>query len=159
MAVGNRVEVLENGQDEITQAVGEVHDIIKQQEDLMNTYRDQLDDFENRDCRQNIQIRDLPEKYNSNDLLVTIQKLFSQIMGSAASEHVEIDRVHRTTPFVSQNKDRPRDVICKIHKYSVKETIMRIVQYTPLIEYEGTQISLFPDISRRTLMQRRMVRP
>lgn len=86
----------------------------------MNTYRDQLDDFENRDRRQNIRIWNLPEKYKSDDLLVTVQKLFLKIMGPKVPEQVEIDRVHRITSFTNQNKDRPRDVICKLHKYSVK---------------------------------------
>lgn len=110
VAVGNRVEVLEEGQDQIKQAMGEVQDIIKQQEDMLNTYRDQLDDIENRDRRQNIRIR----------------------------EPVEIDRVHRINPLVKQNKERPRDVICKIHKYSVKEIIMRTIRDTRFIKFEET---------------------
>lgn len=36
---------------------------------------------------------------------------------------------------------------------------MRILWDTPTIEYEGAQIFLFSDISRRTLMQRGMVHP
>lgn len=36
---------------------------------------------------------------------------------------------------------------------------MRTVRDTPLIKFEETQIALFPDISRRNLMQRKMVRP
>lgn len=89
VAVRNRVEVLE--EDQIKQAMGEVQEIIKQQEDMLNAYRDQLDDIRNRDRRQNIRIRDLPEKYNNKDLLATVQKCFSQIFGPSMLEPVEIE--------------------------------------------------------------------
>lgn len=61
VAVGNRVEVLEIGQEETTQAVGNFQDTVKHHKELLNFYRDQLDDFENRDHRENIRIQDLPE--------------------------------------------------------------------------------------------------
>lgn len=134
MAVGNRVEVIENGQEEIVQAVADVQDTIKYEE-IMNNYRDQLDNFKNRDRRQNIRIRGLPEKYHSSDLPVVVQKFFCQIMGTSAPESVEMDRVHRVTSYGNQNNDKPRDVICKLHKYSMKETIMRISWDTSTIEY------------------------
>lgn len=41
----------------------------------------------------------------------------------------------------------------------MKETIMKAVLNKTTVEFEGAQISLFPDLSHRTLMQRRAVRP
>lgn len=158
-AVGNRVETLENNQEAIIHAVTNTQDTIKHQEELMNTYRDQLDDYENRDHRQNIKIRDLPERYHGKELLVSVQNLFQQIMGQEESELVEIDRVHRVTSPPSQNKDRPRDVICRFHKYYVKETIMRTVRDMSVIEFEGNEIALFPDLTRPILRHHRMVCP
>lgn len=80
-------------------------------------------------------------------------------MGKSAPESVEVDRVHRVTSYAYQNKDRPKDLICKVHKCSVKEAFMKIAWDTPTIEYEGAQIFLFHDISSLTLMQHLTVRP
>lgn len=114
-------------------AVVDVQDTIKYHEETLNTYRDHLDHFENRDRRQNIRTRGLPEKYHNSKLAEVVQKLFFQIMAVSMPESVEMDRVHCVTSFASQNKDRPRDVICKLHKYSVKEAIMRTAWDTPTI--------------------------
>lgn len=59
---------------------------------------DQLDDYENRDCHQNIRIRGLPEIYHTTDLLATVENLFNQIMEETTPESMEVDRVHRVTP-------------------------------------------------------------
>lgn len=124
--VGNRVEVIENDQEKIIQIILDIIDITKYHEEALNTYRDQFDDFENGP----FYIRGLPEKYHNADLPVIVQRLFHQIMGESISEAMEVDRVHRVKSTAYQNKEKPRDVICKMHKYSVKEAIMRSAWYT-----------------------------
>lgn len=47
------------------------------------------------------------------------------------------------------------DVICKLHRYSVKEA----VHAQASIDFNGARLALFPDLSERTLMQRRAVHP
>lgn len=51
--LGYRVE---KGQEEILQVIADVQDTTKYHEEILNTYMNQLDDFENRDRRQNIRI-------------------------------------------------------------------------------------------------------
>lgn len=120
---------------------------------------DQMDDHENRDRRQNICIRGLPEVKRAPDLLLTVIGLFCQILGVSKPDTNEIDRVHSALFYVPQNADRPRDVICKLHRYSVKEAITKAVRNRSTVEFDGTQISLFTDLTYRTLMQRQTVRP
>lgn len=59
-ALGHRVEKLENDQEAMVHVVVDVQDVIKKHEDVLNSYRDQLDDYENRERRQNIRIKGLP---------------------------------------------------------------------------------------------------
>lgn len=72
--------------------MADVQDNTKYQEEILKSYMDQLDDFENRDRRQNIRIRGLPETYTSN--LVTIQSLFHQILGETVLEAMEVHPMH-----------------------------------------------------------------
>lgn len=159
MALNQRVETIENSQDDIRQAMVEVQDTIKNQEVVMNSLLDRLDDYENRNWRQNICIRRPPETIETSDLLQSAQSLFRQILGDLVLEKIKIDRVHHTLMSSPLNTERPRDIICKLHKYAMKEAIMKAARSKSKIDFEGGQISLFMDLSRRTLMQRRAVRP
>lgn len=142
----------------MVQVVADIQDTVKYHEEVLNFYRDQLDDYENRDRRQNIRIKGLPETILSPDLLPTVQRLFRQIMGDSSPENIEVDRVHRIPSYATPNSERPRDIICKLHKYTVKESIMKITRSKSEIIFDGAYISLYPDLSRRTLMQRRTVK-
>lgn len=67
--------------------------------------------------------------------------------------------MHRIPSYNTQNMERPKDVICRVHKYAEKETIMKIARSNPEIVFDGINLSLYPDISRRTLYQHRSVQP
>lgn len=110
-ALGHRVELLENSHEAVVQAVADIQDTAKYHEEALNFYRDQLDDYENRDRRQNIRIKGLPETIQSPDLLPTVQRSFRQIMGDSSPENIEVDRVHRVPSNVTPNSEKPRDII------------------------------------------------
>lgn len=151
--LGHRVEKVENDRDVMIHAVADVQDAIKNHEDVLNSYRDQLDDYENRGKRQNIRIKGLPESVQSPELIPTVQKLFCQILGDSAPETIEIDRAHRTPPQNAQKVATPRDVVCKVHRYAVKASIMRMARSKPEIVFDGINLALYLDISRQTLFQ------
>lgn len=156
--LGYRVEGMEKEQEVIIQAVTETQESMKKYEETLNAYRDQLDEYENRDKRQNIRIKGLKESITATELAPVAQKMFGQILGDQAPNVIEIDRIHRAHSK-STKTDVPRDVICKVHKYAVKESIMKMARDNPRITFEGSNIALYPDISKRTLFKRGAVRP
>lgn len=119
-ALGHRVESMEKSQEVMVQVVADVQDSVKDHEDALNSYKDQLDDYENRDRRQNIRIRGLPETIQTSELTSVVQKVFSQIMGDSVPECIEIDRVHRVPAYITQNLEKPRDVICRVHTVNMQ---------------------------------------
>lgn len=125
-ALGHRVEKVESEQEAIVHAAADVQDTIKKNEEVLNSYRDQLDDYENRGRRQNIRIKGLPESIPASELVSTTQKIFIQIIEDQAPEIIAIDRVHWVSSHSTQKAETSRDVICKVHKYAVKENIMRM---------------------------------
>lgn len=92
------------------------------------------------------------------ELLPTVQQLFLQILGDSPPENIEVDRVHCIPSYITQNTERPRDLICKLHTFTVKESIIRIAHSKPEINFDGIYLSLYPDLSCWTLMQRWTVR-
>ncbi|KAM9330759.1 uncharacterized protein PAF06_017819 [Gastrophryne carolinensis] len=59
----------------------------------------------------------------------------------------------------SADPNRPWDVICRLHYYSVKEEILRKAWERDRICFDGATIQIFPDVSRRSLHMRGLLRP
>lgn len=118
-----------------------------------------MDDFENRSHRENIRIRGLPEAMGPRDIVPTLQVIFKQILGREAPDHIEIDWAHGALRLPYADLDKPRDIICKLHKYALKEWITSHVRGVHHVEFDRAKLSLFPYLSRRTPMQRRALKP
>lgn len=66
---------------------------------------------------------------------------------------IEIDRAHRALRPPSEDPENPRDVICKLHKFTLKDRIMQKMRNRPVFDFVGAQLSFYEDLSRRNLMQ------
>lgn len=54
-----------------------------------------LEDLDNRNRRNNIRIRGLPESSGPEDLHSILQTIFKNLLGVPTSMHIEMDRAHR----------------------------------------------------------------
>lgn len=66
-----------------------------------------IEDQENRNRRNNIQIRGLPEATGNEDLLPSIQGIFNGLLGQAADHPLKIDQVHRALRPRNLSSDTP----------------------------------------------------
>lgn len=82
------------------------------------------DNLENRSRRNNIRVRGLPETVNVENLRKTLQNIFNSLLERPGETEIEIDRVHRIQGPKVNDSGKPRDVICRIHFFQVKEKIM-----------------------------------
>lgn len=137
-----------------------VHRVQSQQTDDCYMLRDMqhhLEDLDNRNRRNNIRVRGLPESSRPEDLRSVLQTIFNNLLGVPASTHIEMDRAHRALKPKDQ-ASKPRDVICRVHLFALKEDIMRKARLIKLI-VDGAPIQLFPDLSWITLQKRRLLQP
>lgn len=118
-----------------------------------------IEDQENRNRRNNIRIRGLPEATRDNDLLPSIQGIFDNLLGLAADNPLKIDRVHRALRPRNLSSDTPRDVICIVHHYPEKELIMKKAREAASLDFDGAILSFFPDLARETPERHRALRP
>lgn len=130
----------------------------KTQDQHIDSLLDQLYDVENRRHRVIVHIRGLPEATAHRNIVPTLQGIFKQILGREAPDHIETDRAHRALRSPSDDPDKPRDIIFKLHKYSLKERVMYRVWGVHQVDFNGAKLSLFTDLSRRTLMQFRALK-
>lgn len=117
------------------------------------------EDHENRNRRNNLRIRGVPESVTTANILPTLKKLFNDLLGNPETSPIEIDRAHRTLGPKNPDPNRPRDILCRIHYFTVKELILRKARDRGDIFIEACKIQLLSDLSKMTLDKRRALRP
>lgn len=117
-----------------------------------------LEDLEDHSRRNNLRLRGITEATGAEDLAVTVTAIFQTILGNDPPQ-LELDRVHRTLGPKSADLDRPRDVLCRLHRYTQKELILRKAWDHGELEFDGATIKILPDLSRGTLQRRALLRP
>ncbi|CAH2248687.1 Hypothetical predicted protein [Pelobates cultripes] len=83
---------------------------------------------------------------------------FAQLLGDAAPGDFGIERAHRALR-APRRDGQPRDMICALLSFPLKESIMRAARAQQHITYMEAQISLYQDLSTITLDARRALRP
>lgn len=82
-----------------------------------------LDDLENRS--QNIRLRAITETVTQAEMHSQVTAIFNRYLDRPPDTEVAIDRVHRTLGPRPTPQDRPRDVLCRLHAYKLKEEIVQ----------------------------------
>lgn len=117
-----------------------------------------LEEMEDRSRRNNLRLRGIPEATGPEDLAEWVTAIFLSLLETPPPS-LAIDRVHRTLGPKSADPDRPRDVLCRLHRYSQKENILCKSWERGNIEFDGVQIQILPDLSRATLQRRALLKP
>ncbi|XP_066439048.1 uncharacterized protein [Eleutherodactylus coqui] len=157
--LGHRVNELEETQEE-THSTLTAHDqAIKAQAAQITDIMSHLEDLENRHRRNNLRIRGLPEDIGNDQLEAWAQNFFSSLLQRPADQQLEIDRIHRALGPRSTDPKRPRDIICRVHFFKEKEAIIRQARLCKDLAHEGSTILILPDLARRTLQQRKALKP
>lgn len=114
---------------------------------------------ENGNRRNNIWIRGLPESVEPKDLHAAATTIFNNVLQQSVDTAIEIDRIHRALGPKVQNRPLPRDVICRIPFYAIKDSIMKVASSAEAIMFNESPISLISDLSGQTLQLRRALKP
>lgn len=111
------------------------------------------EDSENRSCRHNIRLQGLPEATTGTDLKPLVTAILNTVLGREASFPIELDRVHRVGGIKRDRNDCLRDVLCRVHYYTLKELMHKAWHLGP-VDFDSSAIHLYPDLSRNTLYMR-----
>lgn len=111
------------------------------------------DDLENRNRRNNIKLRGIPESTAGSDLQSAVVGFFNTFLNKPPYTNLELDRVH-TVGAARPNSEAPRDVVCRVHLNHTKAKIITQAWRKDPINSEGAEITILSDLSRRTLLMR-----
>lgn len=67
--------------------------------------------------------------------------------------------MHRIPTVRNPKQVKPRDILCRVHIFRIKDEIMRIAWQKGSIKFKEDEIQVFPDLCRQTKDRRRMLRP
>ncbi|CAH2315376.1 Hypothetical predicted protein [Pelobates cultripes] len=88
-----------------------------------------------------------------------LKRLFTQVLGGQQIPRLGLVRAHRALRPMPAPEEQPRDIICCLENYQLKEDILRTVRRMGTIRFESQTISIYQDLSRYTLKARRALRP
>lgn len=103
-----------------------------------------IEDQENRNRRNIIHIRGLPEVTRDDELAASIRGIFNSFLGNLADHPLKLDRVHGVHRPRNLSSETPRDVICRVHYFEEKELIMKKAREAATLDFDGVTLSFFP---------------
>lgn len=153
-----RVEDLETEHDTTRTYLSHVHPLLSAQSETIRDMNRHLEDLDNRGRRNNIRVRGLPEAAGTENLTEILVSIFNGLLGTPPTHAIKMDRAHRALRPKGATA-LPRDVICCVHDFQVKEDFMLKARSHRNLEHDGATIQLFSDLSWITLQKRRHLRP
>ena len=117
-----------------------------------------MEDLDNRGRRQNLRVRGLPESVEGDLVSQSVVGLFNYILDRPPQTDIDLVRIHRALRPKGKDTDPPRDVVCCLADFRIKEEILRKARGKQLT-CPGAPIQLFQDLSGITLKHRRDLRP
>ena len=113
-------------------------------------------DLESRSRRNNIRIIGLPESIEGPTPTIFFSKMLAELFGEAILESPpELDRAHRALTAKPQPGSRPRPVIIRLHRYRIKDLIVREARKKRgKLQYQGTPVQIFEDYAPEVVEER-----
>lgn len=157
--LGERVAHVENKMGEFSEAHNSLVDAHNNLEEDMATLANKLADLEDRNRRNNVKFRGVPESVPPSELTSYIQHLIKSVLPAVTTHDLIIDRAHRLPKPKGLPEATPRDVIARIHFYHVKDELMQVARKLPQLPEPFRQIHLYADLSQATLQARKRLQP
>uniref|UniRef100_A0A8C5QZ37 Uncharacterized protein n=1 Tax=Leptobrachium leishanense TaxID=445787 RepID=A0A8C5QZ37_9ANUR len=113
-----------------------------------------LEDQSNRSRRNNICLRGLSESIPGDKLLPTLPGNVHRLLPGLPQVKLLYDRVHRTLGPRRDKNVPPKNVVARPHYYSTKEALLKTTR-DQKVDYDGSPLSFYQDLSPTTLVRRR----
>lgn len=115
------------------------------------TLWDKLDNMENRACRSNLRIVNVPEGIeDGQDPVKFVSGMLNEIMGDVFDKPPELERAHRSLAPKPKLGDPPRSFIACFHQHQEKERALGWARQHEL-KFQGKVLRVHPDLSTKIL--------
>lgn len=134
-------------------AIGELDKIVwSHNRHLVNMMRHN-EDLDNRGRRNNLRVRGVPEEIEAEQIPLALAAIFNSLLGRPKEATIHLVRAHRALRPRPQNNSSPRDIICCLVDFGLKEQILQKARGQDEILFNTSKIELYQDPSSVTLQQ------
>lgn len=140
-SIGGRTDLLEAKHDELAIAHNDLRKDYETLADSFSFMQAHIEDLDNRNRRNNIRVRGVPESVT--DINHAITKLFHNLVPDKPPSAFACDRMHRALRPKPTADKPPRDIIMCMKDFLTKEDIMRAARNSPSIELDGTRLQIY----------------
>lgn len=105
-----------------------------------------VEDLDNRGRRHNIRVVGVPESIDPGSLQQTICPTFNDLIDRPADSPIDMERAHHALCPQPRENEPPRDIICCVVNFLLKEEILRKERERGRILYNGAEVKLFQDL-------------
>ncbi|CAH2300334.1 Hypothetical predicted protein [Pelobates cultripes] len=118
--------------------------------------RRQMEDLDKHGRRCNIRVRGVPELEGEKDMERLLTRLFCSILQEDTLNTMELIRAQLLPRLENA---APRDLICCLGSYKLKDNIMRKACSRQTCEFQGAQVALINNLSSLTLEAKWALQP
>ena len=144
---GQRIDLLENNANEADRRLDDLEKVCSTLQRDNEFLREKLADLEGRSRRQNIRIVGLAESIDGARPTDFFAQLLVEVLGKEVLPSApELDRAHRSLVAKPGPRGKPRPVIIRLHRYQVKDQIIREVRKRGnSLSFNGHSIRIYED--------------
>ncbi|KAM4034741.1 LOW QUALITY PROTEIN: uncharacterized protein ACNLHF_021427 [Anomaloglossus baeobatrachus] len=158
VSISKRINQVENDHNEARTTILHLQSQTSSQAEVIRELPRHIEDLDNRGRRHNIRVRGVLEAQAKEDVTTILQTIFNSLLQRPPDNPIPIDRAHRALR-PKNLKGNPKDIICHIIDFQLKEEIMLKARPPKQVIYRGIKIQLFHDLSWIMLQQRKALRP
>lgn len=156
---GVRISSLEEDRATIDHRLTQLEDSYQTLQKENDMLKDRLADLEGRSRRSNIRIIGLPENFGGPRPTIFFSELLVEVLGHATlSSPPGIDRAHRSLAPKPALGAKPRAVILCLHRFQIKELIIREARKRGDLSYKGHPLRIYEDYTPEVMKLRREYR-
>lgn len=157
--LNDRVQVVERVTERQETTLHSVTEKIDSHTLQMRDMQRHLEDLDNRGQRHNLRIRGLPESIEGEQISQTVVSLFNGLLHRPPQTPIAMERIHCALRPKGRENDPPRDIICCIVDFKLKEEIIKQARDRQQILHDGSPFQIYQDLSGITLQHRRDLKP
>lgn len=104
-------------------------------------------------------MRGIPETADTDQIITALQRVFNSLLERQEEAEIEFVRAHRAFRMRGPDSAPPRDIICCLQNFTLKEDIIREARRNDRIILNGETIMLIQNLFPITLKNRRALHP
>lgn len=155
--LGGRTSHVENKLGELVKSHNRLLDDHRALQEETEKIKKKMADAEDRNRRNNLKVRGIPESIQQSDLAKYMRDLILHFLPECDKQHLILDRTHRLPKPKGIPEHLPRDVITRVHFFHIKEDFLKAIRMQQPLPNPYSKIQVFPDLSQATLQWRKQL--